>query len=61
MDEDGLPGASDDLSGVEVPEGGFSLTLDQAANLHQSVDPLRERNNYGIDLYEEALYFITNL
>ena len=48
-------------SGVEVPEGGFTLTPEQLANLQQAVDPLRESNSYGTDLYEEALLFIDNM
>ena len=60
VDEDGLPGETD-YSGVEVPEGGFTLTPEQLANLQQAVDPLRESNSYGTDLYEEALLFIDNM
>ena len=50
--EDGPPPSSDDYSGVEVPEVGFSLETEQYRNLQQLVDPLRESNNYRIDLYE---------
>ena len=59
MEENGLPGAVDP-SGVEVPEGGFSLTDEQFAVLQHTVNPLRESSNYAIDLYEECLYFLNN-
>ena len=58
VDEDGLPV---DYSGLEIPEGAFTLTPEQLSNLQQMVYPLSESNNYGIDLYEEALFFINNL
>ena len=61
IDEDGLPSSTEDHSGVEVPEGGVSLESQQLADLQQVVDPLRESNNYGIDIYEETLHFLTNL
>lgn len=61
IDEDGLPPSTEDHSGVEVPEGGLSLESQQLTNLQQVVDPLRESNNYGIDIYEETLHFLTNL
>ena len=44
-----------------LPEGGVSLESQQLADLQQVVDPLRESNNYGIDIYEETLHFLTNL
>ena len=59
--EDGLPPSSDDYSGVVVPKVGFSLETEQYRNLQQLVDPLRESNNYGIDLYKETLLFLTDL
>ena len=55
VDEDGFPGDANDHSRLELPEGAVTLTSEQFANLQQAVDPLRESNNYGIDLYEEAL------
>ena len=60
-DEDGLPPSSDDHSGVEVPEVGLSVESEQYRHLQQVVDPLKESNNYGIDLYEETLLFLTHL
>ena len=60
-DEDGLPPCFEDFSGVEVPEVGFSLQSEQYTNLLQLVDPLKESNNYGIDVYEETLHFLTNV
>ena len=59
--EDGLPPSSEDYSGVEVPEVGLSLDSEQYMDLRQLVDPLKESNNYGIDVYEETLHFLTNV
>ena len=63
IDEEGLSTSTslNDYSGVEVPEGGFSLDSEQLTNMQQTVDPLQDSNNYGIDVYEEALLFLTNL
>ena len=61
VDEDGFPGDNADYSGVQVPEGAFTLTPEQLANLQQTVNPLRESNNYGIDLYEETLLFMNSI
>ena len=61
IDEDGLPTTTDENSGVEVPEGNLSLDSEQLTNLQRVVDPLQESNNYGIDVYEEALLFLNNL
>jgi len=60
VEENGLLGV-DDYSGVEVPEVQFELTAEQLANMQQRVNPLRESDNYGIDLYEETLHFLSNL
>ena len=60
MEENGLLGV-DDHSGVKVPEVQFGLTTEQLANMQQRVNPLRESDNYGIDLYKETLHFISNL
>jgi len=60
VEENGLLGV-DDYSGVEVPEVQFELTAEQLANMQQRVNPLRGSDNYGIDLYEETLHFLSNL
>ena len=61
VDEDGLPGDINDHSGVQVPEGAFTMTHEQLEQLQQTVDPQRESNNYGIDLYQETLLFINSI
>ena len=58
IEENGLP--EDNLGAVNISEEGFALTIVHLANLDYLVDPQRESNYYGIDLYEETLYFITN-
>jgi len=58
IEEDGL--ASDD-SGVEVPRMAFSLTDEHYEQLQQSVNPLAESSNFGIELYIQTLAFIDNI
>ena len=43
---------------VTVPEGQFHLQPAELAELQDSVNPLQESNNYGIDLYLAVLDFI---
>lgn len=49
-----------DEHAIEVPQNtiGFSATDIQA--LKQAINPLDVSENYGIDLYEETLHFISN-
>lgn len=61
VDKDGLPGEINDHSGVQVPEGAFTLTHEQLEQLQRTVDLQRESDNYGIDLYEEILLFINSI
>ena len=49
--------AEDD--GVQVPHCEFSLTEEHYIELQQAVDPLQSSDNYGIELYEQTLGFIT--
>lgn len=58
VDEQGL-GGDDDFEGIEVPECNFALTDNHFMQLQQAVDPLQESNNYGIDLYQSAIEFIS--
>ena len=44
-----------ELASVTVPEGQFHLQPEGLAELQDSVDPLQESNNYGIDLYLAVL------
>ena len=59
VDEEGLAANEDDA--VVVPENGFNLTDEQFQQLQQSVNPLADSDNHGIELYEETIEFIVNL
>ena len=47
--------------GVSVPQTSFTFSADDILSLQQSVDPCGITDNYGIDLYEQTLQFISNL
>ena len=47
--------------GVEIPPLRINITDEQMAELNSRVLPLRESNNFGIDLYVRALEFIESL
>ena len=49
--------AEDD--GIQVSHCEFSLTEEHHIELQQTVDPLQSNDNYGIELYEQTLRFIT--
>ena len=51
VEEAGLAGEND---GVQVPQCTFSLEDDHFALLQQSVNPLDNSDNYGIELYEQS-------
>ena len=46
---------------VEVPEVSFQLNAINFQSLRNSIDPLAPSDNFGIDLYENALDFICNI
>ena len=56
VEEAGLAGEND---GVQVPQCTFSLEDDHFALLQQSVNPLDNSDNYGIEPYEQTLEFIS--
>ena len=58
IEEEGL--AVEDEEGVPVPENRINLTDQQTTDLAQSVNPLRESDNFGIDIYEDTLHFLRN-
>ena len=57
VEEDGVTPYDDD-EGVEVPPCRLNLSEDQLEELKETVDPLRDSDNFGIDLYERALIFL---
>ena len=57
VEEDGVTPYDDD-EGVEVPPCRLNLSEDQLEELKETVDPLSDSDNFGIDLYERALIFL---
>jgi len=57
VDSDG-PEPDDNEGSVVVPQLNFQLEPAALHSLHQRVNPLGHSDNYGIELYEEALQFI---
>ena len=50
-----------DISTVDVPEIQLEPTMENGiAELHQDIDPLRESDFHGIDIYVETLQYIWN-
>ena len=46
---------------IQVPQCDFSLTEEHYTELQQVVNPLQSSDNYGIELYEQTVGFITLL
>ena len=44
---------------IQVPKCDFSLTEEHYIELQQVVNPLQSSDNYGIELYEQTVGFIT--
>lgn len=57
VDEEGI--AVQDDEGVHVPQCSFSLEDAHFEQLQQRVSPLTSSDNYGIELYEHTLDFLT--
>ena len=60
VEEDGVTPYDDD-EGVEVPPCRLNLSEDQLEELKETVDPLSDSDNFGIDLYERALTFLQSI
>ncbi len=48
-----------DDSSVAVPNMSFHLTEEHQHDLEETVNPLAESSNYGIELYEQTLAFVS--
>ncbi len=59
VEEEGL--ITEDDVGVEVPELQFRLSDVHLERLRHLVDPLFASDNYGIELYTQAVHFIINM
>ena len=61
LDEEAPMPPVDTDNDVVVPESRIALTPAQEQNLQQTVDPLREDNNEGIDIYRATVEKVSNL
>ena len=61
LDEEAPMPPVDTDNDVVVPESRIVLTPAQEQNLQQTVDPLREDNNEGIDIYRATVEIVSNL
>ena len=60
IDPDGPPPVSDDdVEGVSVPETSLRLSDADMTITRQNVDPFGHSDNYGVDLYEQTVAFIS--
>lgn len=48
-----------DTESVEIPSSTIHLTDEQLHQLEESVDPLSDSDNFGLELYQQALEIIT--
>jgi len=60
IDSDGPVPSSDD-SYVDIPESTFHISDENIALLKTQINPLSMSDNYGIELYEQTLQFMSNL
>ena len=59
MDWDGPVSLENDVDSVRVNEEPCPLTNDQVDDLATLVTPLQASQNHGIDLYQQALQYVT--
>lgn len=60
IDEDG-PEPDDEASSVVVPQLNFQINAHNLCQLRNTVNPLAVSENFGIDLYENVIRFISQL
>ena len=48
-------------TGVSIPQTALTFTDTDMAILQQNIDPCGATENYGMDLYEQTLQYITSL
>ena len=58
-DEQGL--ATDDSEGVTVPAIDINISEENLRLLQRQINPLHDDGNYGINIYEETLAFISRI
>ena len=60
-DPDGPIPAEEEETGVSVPQTSLTFSDSGMAILQQNIDPFDATENYGMDLYEQTLQYITSL
>ena len=55
------PVPSVEVESITIPEGRFTLRASELDQLHATVNPLQESENYGIDLYISVLTFLHSI
>ena len=60
-DPDGPIPAEEEETGVSVPQTNLKFNDTDMAILQQNIDPCDATDNYGLDLYEQTLQYITSL
>lgn len=58
VDRDSISATEDSLEGVSVPRNQIELTDMELEQLQNSVNPLSNSDNYGIDIYLQAVSFL---
>ena len=58
VEEAGVVGSDEDIT---VPERRIVLSAQQEDSLQQTLNPLSESDNYGIELYEQVLEFLRTI
>lgn len=61
IDPQGPISVASDRSGIEIPQSTLHFSERDIYMLKQTIDPCAASDNYGIDLYEQTLQYISNL
>lgn len=61
IDPQGPISVASDTSGIEIPQNTIRFSEQDIYILKQTIDPCAPSDNYGIDLYEHTLQYISNL
>lgn len=61
FDEDGPTPSLEDSEGVQVPQSSLKFRDSDLTALRDAVDPTSLSSEYGIDLYEETVQYISSL
>ena len=61
VEELGFAMDDDDTGGVEVPQVNFSLEDEHFLQLQDQLNPLQSSDNFGIELYEDTVSFVSRI